>query len=517
MSVDPNSSQTRRMYAGLNQATIPDRDPGPALEHDAGPADRAYPLPTMSSRLGRFVVLERLGEGGMGVVYTAYDDHLDRKVALKLLHPGSESTSRAAARLRREAKAMARLSHPNVVPVFDVGDYQGHLFVAMEFVAGQTLGDWQNPVSGPRRSWREILAVHIQAGRGLAAAHQAGLVHRDYKPSNVLVSDDGRARVLDFGLVRQDDSVDADPAPAPAQVPEHGTLGQDLTMDGAIVGTPAYMSPEQFTGEQVDTRSDQFSFCVALYEALYGVNPYVSPNMGARMMRIMHGDLSAPPEGCEVPAWLHQIIARGLSFDPTQRWPSMTALLDELALELGDDGAGGHERDPARALRHSRKPLLGGALAFAATAIGVWLVHDHLNVDLSQAATSPVGALVVSLLVSGVLVAVVGLGRRTLMTTRASRRLVAIAAVTCVGIVLTRVVPLAVPVRFELGFVYGQIIVACVAATAAATMMRALYWIAAVWLALVPLSLWHLEHASALQSLGVLLTCAMGAYRWYRS
>src|SRR5690349_17448959 len=192
--------------------------------------------------VGRFVVLQRLGEGGMGVVYTAYDPELDRKVAIKLL----KSAEEGHARLLREAQAMARLQHPNVIAVHDVGTLPGNrVFVAMELVAGATLRGW---LKAAPRAWREVIAIMRQAGVGLAAAHDAGLVHRDFKPDNVLVGDDGRVRVMDFGLARLGA---ADPELSSGSH-DTGPLSTPLTMAGTVVGTPAYMAPELFKGTSAE-------------------------------------------------------------------------------------------------------------------------------------------------------------------------------------------------------------------------------------------------------------------------
>ena len=235
------------------------------------------------ARIGRYVVIESVGSGAMGVVYGAYDPELDRKIALKLLKPGQGAKEKARARLLREAQAMARLAHPNVVAVHDVGVFEDQVFLAMEFLGGGTIKSW---LGDKPRSWREILAVFIAAGRGLVAAHAAGIVHRDYKPDNVLLDKEGRPRVVDFGIARQaeqvEGAVDDDGDGEDARGDLVKTLREGggapaalltLTKTGAVVGTPAYMAPEQFMGERGDDRSDQFSFCVALYEALYGERP----------------------------------------------------------------------------------------------------------------------------------------------------------------------------------------------------------------------------------------------------
>jgi serine/threonine protein kinase len=216
--------------------------------------------------VGRYVILSRLGGGGMGVVYAAYDPDLDRKVAIKLLRPGrrTDAASEGRARLMREAQAMARLDHPNVVGVLDVGTFEDQVFIAMELVDGLSLMHWMR--QGHR--WRDVRERFIQAGRGLAAAHAAGIVHRDFKPDNVVIGKDGRARVLDFGLARAakseaDTEETAGPDGDVSVRSGSGSLERTLTQTGSLLGTPSYMSPEQWTSQPADAKSDQFSFCVA--------------------------------------------------------------------------------------------------------------------------------------------------------------------------------------------------------------------------------------------------------------
>jgi tetratricopeptide (TPR) repeat protein/predicted Ser/Thr protein kinase len=267
--------------------------------------------------VGRYVVGELLGEGGMGVVYAAVDPELARRVALKLVRGGESQ-----ARLLREAQAMARLSHPNVVAIYDVGEYDGRVFIAMELVAGENVRRWLRHAS---RSWRQVLELFRGAGRGLAAAHAAGIVHRDFKLDNILVDRDGRARVTDFGLARAVDEV-AEQESEGAGPPSPSPLDTPLTQTGALMGTPAYMAPEQRSlGTPADARTDEFSFCVSLYEALYGERPFHRD-----------GTSREPPAGTRVPAWILRILVRGLAKGPEDRWPSMSALLAAL------------DRDPAR-------------------------------------------------------------------------------------------------------------------------------------------------------------------------
>jgi tetratricopeptide (TPR) repeat protein len=296
---------------------------------DPHPERTVLPI-ARGATLGRYVVLERLGFGGMGEVFAAYDPELDRKIAVKLLRSSAAGSHSSAAseRLIREAKAMAKLSHRNVITVYDVGEHAGRVFVAMEFLDGGTLADWLG--KGPH-PWTVVLERYRAAGAGLAAAHAEGLVHRDFKPANVLLGSDGRVRVADFGLARRARDV---PERALAPVPEHDTerdsLNQTLTQAGTMLGTPAYMAPEQYEGGSVDARADQFSFCVALYEALYGERPFFGENLHALMLSVAQGRIREPPAGSSVPGWLRRVVLRGLAYEPEQRWPNMDALLAKL-------------------------------------------------------------------------------------------------------------------------------------------------------------------------------------------
>jgi tetratricopeptide (TPR) repeat protein/predicted Ser/Thr protein kinase len=301
------------------------------------------PLPELSipmefgEQIGRYRVLRELGRGGMGVVYVAHDPELDRKVALKLLRADASGTGEDRLRLLREAQAMARLSHPNVVAVHDVGTYLERVFVAMDLVEGRTLADWLREDHG----WREVLAKFREAGKGLAAAHAAGLVHRDFKPDNVLLGDDGRVQVTDFGLARVREAPEAPRPVAPEALSGlGGNRTERLTQLGTIMGTPAYMAPEQVLGENSDERSDVFSFAVSLYEGLYGARPYES------MPAVLEGRLQPAPRNAKVPAWVRRAVVKGLSRKPEDRFSSIQALLDA----LGDDPAVRRQRIAAGVL-----------------------------------------------------------------------------------------------------------------------------------------------------------------------
>ncbi|MBZ5711422.1 serine/threonine-protein kinase [Nannocystis pusilla] len=278
--------------------------------------------PPMPARLGRFAIEARIGAGGMGVVYKAEDRQLGRKIALKVLRAGGEGDDArdGAARLLREAQALARLDHPNVVAVHEVGELADDVFVAMEFIEGETLRKWM--ARGGPRPWPEVTAAFVQAGRGLAAAHRADLVHRDFKPENAMIDVQGRVRVLDFGLARTAGL--GPPSSLVARILHAGAPGPQTSM---IAGTPPYMAPEQHLGLPCDTRSDQFSFCVAFYEALFGVRPFPDGDPAHRFQAIMAAELRRPPRPVKVPGFMRAALARGLAAVPNRRHESMDALL----------------------------------------------------------------------------------------------------------------------------------------------------------------------------------------------
>jgi eukaryotic-like serine/threonine-protein kinase len=375
-----------------------------------------------------FRIERRLGSGGMGVVYLARDESLDRPVAVKLHRAGA-----GVDRLQREAMAMARLTHPNVITVHEVGRLGDRVFVAMEFVPGGTLRAW---LKARKRPWRDALTLCLAAGEGLIAAHDAGLVHRDFKPENVLVGDDGRPRVGDFGLARavgesatdlvtsdltrsglrtprpmttpppKVPAVDAEaetelieaPSTPPSAPPKaatpmpttapgssqqtvddsdadrshKGLLSDRLTMTGVLVGTPAYMAPEQFAGADVDARADQFAFAVMTWEAIYGKRPFAGTDQKVLRANVEKGKIQPPPKGSEVPARVRAALTRALSVSPDKRWPTMRDLLTEL--------------------RHaSRMPVRGPWVAAAGGAIvlsiGIaWAAWPETKIDPCKAA-----------------------------------------------------------------------------------------------------------------------------------
>jgi len=374
--------------------TVPDRLDVDALLSQTQPADGAT-LPDARAgrgslrddgglvaglRIGRFSLLDRLGSGGMGVVWAAYDPQLDRKVALKFvrLDVGGGAGGDVLVRFAREAQAMARVNHPNVIAIHDTGQSGEQVYIAEEFVRGAELSAW---LKEKPRAQPEILAIFLQAARGLRAAHEAGIVHRDFKPANVLVGEDGRVRVVDFGLARstRDESAEvataralasapaSDSPGAPASFPaaHEAALSSDLTRTGASIGTPFYMSPEQYQGKPSDARGDQFSFCVTLYEALYGEKPFQATTYYTLANRVVQGLLEPAPPKAKVPSHLREILLRGLQPKPEDRFPSMAELIAAL------------ERDPHAGRRKAW--LLSGAalLALALAGLAVYQLHQR--------------------------------------------------------------------------------------------------------------------------------------------
>jgi tetratricopeptide (TPR) repeat protein/predicted Ser/Thr protein kinase len=375
--------------------------PALAVRLDSDPSSREQRREQgIPDRVGRFIPLKVLGQGGMGVVYAAYDPDLDRKVALKLLATG-ESTDLEMGRVRmlREAQAMARISHPHVIPVFEVGTWGEQVFVAMEFIDGGTLRSW---LEERPRSWREVLEKFLDAGQGLAAAHAAGVVHRDFKPANVLVNRGGRVYVTDFGLARRVSAPLLEETTAREELLAVSgvtpTLDEPLTVQGLVMGTPNYMSPEQFRGEVLDARSDQFSFCAALYKALYNARPFdpsrmseaaagrdparaqASSSAQATVNLRSSGAASAhliqePPREANVPAWVRSAVMRGLSLHPDERFPSMEALL----------GALSQEQRQAKSRRWAAVASLAGMAALGVGGVTYWQAQVCAGAEQSMA------------------------------------------------------------------------------------------------------------------------------------
>jgi tetratricopeptide (TPR) repeat protein len=369
----------RAQAMAIEAEAEPTRVVGPPSPLDAQPPPPPEALPRGTS-VGRYLVLERLGAGGMGEVYAAFDPQLNRKVALKLLLPGGEGLEQgeAHARLVSEARAMARLSHPNVLPVFDLGDHGDRVFMALELVEGRTLRQWLK--EKPRR-WHEVVDVLTLAGRGLAAAHAVGLVHRDFKPDNVLVGKDGRVLVYDFGLACEQGTASPG-APTPVDLadilraqplsPEfpHSLSGPrsrepretPVTRAGHIMGTPGYMAPEQYRQEAVTARADQFSFCATLYYALYREHAFEGSGAAALARATLEGRVRPPSRDARVPGWVRQIVLKGLSHRPQDRYVSLEVLLEAL-----------HDDPRVRRWRRVFVTVAAGfLLATIAGAVGEW-------------------------------------------------------------------------------------------------------------------------------------------------
>ena len=365
-------------------------NPNVSAPADAGKATAACTL-DRGSLIGRYLVLSLVGRGGMGEVYAAYDPELDRRVAIKLMRAVDGLDTK---RLVREARALGKLSHPNVVQVHDVGEHEGDVFVAMELVEGQSLDAWCR--GAPRPGWKAVLAAYLDAARGLSAAHEKGLVHRDVKPSNILRGKDGRVRVVDFGLAAGRDvrpprdsarppigaggsraqpmraparaldpgsaprppiaacastdprwplddtlpSAPDDPEPSSSAATLQAVLDWGVTVTDGLMGTPVYMAPEQYEGPRVGPASDQYSLCVAIYQGLYGTLPFEiaqDAELGGALDRLRdqkkRGAVLQPPAGASVPGRVLRALARGLAPRPEDRYPS----LDALSAALSDD------------------------------------------------------------------------------------------------------------------------------------------------------------------------------------
>ncbi|EDM78531.1 serine/threonine kinase family protein [Plesiocystis pacifica SIR-1] len=369
------------LRSAFSEASEEDVDATLVGEGDDEPNGDAATL-RAGEKLGRYSVLGTLGAGAMGVVYAAYDPELDRRVAIKVIRPQKKSGALVQARLLREAQALARLSHPNVVAVHDVGsEADGRVFVAMEFVSGQTL----DALDLPSRDWAEAVAIFRAAGRGLAAAHAAGLIHRDFKPTNVMRREDGRVIVLDFGLARAarergadessaDDAPRLDPEPPPdfQQLEASSTFDAQLTRTGSLLGTPAYMAPELYGGGSATPLSDQFAFCVAVYEALYGERPFRGESLASIYFNMAQDQVAPAPPNSTVPTSLRAALLRGLASKPEARWPTMDALLEAL-------GA-----DPRRR-RRTLVSALASVAALVAVGVGAFTIGSQRGEPTDQA------------------------------------------------------------------------------------------------------------------------------------
>jgi len=368
MATDPHADEPQ---------ALPDRatpDPLDAARVMANVAAGLFGTTETRPKVGRFVLLDQLGAGAMGTVYSAFDPELDRKIAIKVLHHRvGDEQARARTRLLREGRALAKLAHPNVATLYEVGTVQDRVFLAMEFVAGQPLETWMETA----HDWREVTRVFAAAGEGLAAAHTAGIIHRDFKPGNVVLGDDGRVTVLDFGLATPDGPTETDePQTAPDANDEAAEPLGRLTATHGVVGTPAYMAPEQHRGEPATAASDQFAYCVSLFEALYGARPFEGTTRQQVLLAIEDNAVTLDSD-ISVPRWLQRAVIRGLAPDPDDRWPSLPALLDAIT------------HDPAARVRRWAAPALFAAVVLG----GGWLAADSGNEDPCRDVASEIQAI----------------------------------------------------------------------------------------------------------------------------
>lgn len=446
----------------------------------------------MPERIGRYTVDRVLGEGGMGVVYAAHDPTLGRTVALKLVRGGASAASRA--RLLREAQAMARIASPFVVPVYEV-DVAGHdVFVAMEHVDGVTLAEWLDTASP---SDEAIVRRFVEAGRGLAAAHEAGVLHRDFKAANVLIGADQRARVVDFGLARgarfsTDDGTSSSQA----------LLDDGLTAHGAIMGTPGYLSPEHFSGAFVPA-SDQWSYCAALYRALFSRLPCAGDSIAAMREAVSRGPAPPPSlRAAELDPSLTDAVLRGLSPDPSARWPSMTALVDalEATIALSSDA------DPRAFMRQKRRALsIVGALGTLNYVVQIARTKGRFdNYVIFQSIAI---ALVVFLIVCAVL-------RKTLFATRHNRALLFCFGLTLGSMVVHRAYAIARNLETDDVLRVDALVALALSALGAVTLERWLWGTAAVMAGYLALSALGSLATHALFPLTLLASVALAVWNW---
>ncbi|WP_437806342.1 serine/threonine-protein kinase [Sorangium sp. So ce1078] len=457
------------------------------------------------TRVGRFTVLARAGQGGMGIVYAAYDAELDRRVALKLIAPGSFDPEDRA-RLVREAKVMARLSHPNVVPIYEIGEHGGSVFVAMEFVDGRTLRDLGREKP---RAWEAVLAAGIQAGRGLAAAHQEGLVHRDVKPDNILIGKDGRARMADFGLARLQieegrlPSGGGETGGGSAGVPGDGPLHAMLTAGGALMGTPAYMAPEQAERLPATAKSDQWSFCATLHEALYGELPFEGEDLHARLDRARRDLLRPAPPGAKVPAWVRTALERGLRARPEERWPRLDDLLDALAEQLA--------RSSDIDLTVSRRERI----RFGLTIGVVGIVMATIGVGRLVPVVRPVDLLAMGCVTALAALSLLRAFRRPLSKSAVNRRIGHVVKVLFGAMLLHRAIAVITDEPVERALATDLVLFAAVHATAAPSLPKASWLSAALCAACAVATAAFPEHAAVIYAAGALGSLANALVAWH--
>jgi serine/threonine protein kinase len=309
-----------------------ERSSAPDAVHDAIDDTAPYAISSGSisgigATIGRYKIRRILGSGGMGLVVAAHDPQLGRLVAIKLV---TRNSKEARARLVREAQAMARLSHPNVVTAHRVMRFGDRAGIVMDLVEGETLAAWR---AAQPRAWQEVVAAYVQAARGLAAAHRAGLVHRDFKPSNAIMDPHGVVRVVDFGLARATGALSPDESASEAATAAADRLAVDLTLtrSGEVIGTPAYMAPEQHSGGPIDARTDQWALACSLYVALYGQRPFPGRTFRELTAGVLSGSIHPEPPGIPVPRPIRAAIRRALALEPADRFPTMDDLIAALS------------------------------------------------------------------------------------------------------------------------------------------------------------------------------------------
>ncbi|MFZ6178638.1 protein kinase domain-containing protein [Nannocystis pusilla] len=494
-----------------NMSALPDSSHGPDTdaEDELSEPTRRPGYLGESARIGKYAVLRQLGEGGMGVVYSAYDEELDRRVALKLIRPGRDNSPANQARMQREARAMARLSHPNVVQVYEVGRWEQQVYLAMEFVQGRTLGSW---LKAQPRTWQQVLDVMVQAGRGLSAAHQADIVHGDFKPDNILIDEHEHARVMDFGLARaaprsepglsasglRRDAAAADPGAsgrasltggavgAVGGEPEHRHTSEpdegvplpdpNRTHGGRVAGTPAYMAAEQHAGRQCDDRTDQFSYAVTLYTALYGHHPFAGGSLLELVINVSDGKIRPPPADSPVPAGVHAAIVRALDRDPEYRFASMAELLD--ALNRGS----GRARDPEFDLSVARPQRVMLSMIIPASILAitvVLIVYSPEGSLLPSAASNAIAGAVINVVLFGLIFAF----RGSFFKNTINRRVMAWLVVSSLAMLVhrTAAVVLATPVATTM--VNDLLMLGAIATMAGIAIERWIWYAAGVMLA----------------------------------
>ena len=477
------------LRAALEQLLAHDRDLAPEFLAatpvlvTAGTATEVLPGWPEGTRVGRFLIVREIGRGAMGSVYAAYDEVLDRKVALKRLHGG---TAQQRAAVLREARALARLSHPNIVQVHDVVESGPEILLAMELIPGASLRAW---IAESERDWRTLLATFMQAGRGLAAAHAMGVAHGDFKPDNVLVGDDDRVRVVDFGV-----------AALVARGDDDGVFTPQLA------GTPAFMAPEQFHGQPATPRSDQYGFCVALYTCLFGQRPHSGDTLDELLAS--HEVSPRPPLVPGLPAALPAIVLRGLARAPAARWPDMDALLAALSRLPGLD----READ----LGVARRQRLVIALVMLATGTTTFTYQFGLR-EQATAGLQPCDLVHIAGLLLAVLTAlIVGLWR-SLRRNRVNRQIAGLLLVSAAAMLLHRIIALRLGTPVPHTLILDLVLLLLAAAVAALGIHRRFALLAGFEL-LVVLAAAADPARAPLLFLGTLLVLyGLGMRSWWRS